>query len=833
MGCGASMMAASPGQDVPSQHRAPSTAGVESQEHRIQDGRSSASRSASDGQATPWGDATHFCEQPAHGGRGAAGEPSDESSRNLFEKLCSQMDMGFKRRTEAIVQEVFEKFTSPGYPGIVKAKLLAALTEAGIHARPEDEDDLFYAHNMDNDKCINLAEFRLILNQADRVQQWASTLPLAQLLADCMPSRNEEDPLRAISRLSRTNIQVIARCYSQGLARLLEEDVDKLRRAYEDMDLKMAAVGQSEAPSKFEVVSNMSCGVIEDFRGGLRSRIGDASLDFLKAMEAEHRHAPDSKKTFQTANYAIRTCPRNEWCIVVNHDESLADMRGNRVIPVIDDLLQLEHARKAQMTKEEMIAVVLYTGPMYQKYNCVLRRWPEKDYKEMAAQGGAFTTTIHVLVSAVQKLASVVRIPDSLKLYRGLGGVTNLPEYFFKPNSNGGRGFTEWGFMSTTSDKQVALRYSSEGSGQTQAYLPMVLEISVGAINRGACIEAFSQYPKEREYLWVPCSFAAPDGADRMEVTEFGVVRVVPVKVNSNLTALTLEQMLAYKKQSHLAAFLYILQELQRDLSRTCQEMGAARLAMDVQGKEFKCELLVENILEQCRKMFEAHKETKEDVFTNDEAFRGLVNEMLDVKTMAKSKLQLWIEDTSQSVTKVEALSLSDAHQELLSFLHKRMLAEDKDAKAKTAMEICRITGLADKSVELIKSAALGHVHNIPALIGAGADIDFRNEDGSTPLHVAAQNGKVDVMKKLLEARAYIDTVHRNGGGTPLCMATQNGHTGAVRVLLESRAHVNAARDEDGLSPICIAAKNGCTEVATLLLKAKAKKHSCVCCDRR
>jgi hypothetical protein len=106
----------------------------------------------------------------------------------------------------------------------------------------------------------------------------------------------------------------------------------------------------------------------------------------------------------------------------------------------------------------------------------------------------ANTTTIHVLVSAVQKLASVVKLPDGLKLYRGLGGVADLPESFFKSHANGGRGFTEWGFMSTTSEKQVAIYYSFVGSRDiAHVSPPMVLELTVNAIDRGACIKVYIQ----------------------------------------------------------------------------------------------------------------------------------------------------------------------------------------------------------------------------------------------------------------------------------------------------------------------------------------------------
>jgi hypothetical protein len=149
-----------------------------------------------------------------------------------------------------------------------------------------------------------------------------------------------------------------------------------------------------------------------------------------------------------------------------------------------------------------------YIQIQYEKYNCVLRRWPKEDYNSMTIKGSSFTTTIHVLVSAVQKLASKVKLPDGLLLYRGISGVADLPPHFFKSHANGGKGFTEWGFMSTTSEKNVAVFYSSLGTRQgTRASPPMVLELKVSAVDRGACIKRYSQYQHEKEYLWVPCRY--------------------------------------------------------------------------------------------------------------------------------------------------------------------------------------------------------------------------------------------------------------------------------------------------------------------------------------
>jgi hypothetical protein len=75
---------------------------------------------------------------------------------------------------------------------------------------------------------------------------------------------------------------------------------------------------------------------------------------------------------------------------------------------------------------------VLYTGPMFQVYNTVLRRYPREVYEGFERGGNRFATTIHVLVSAVVKIARAMRLPAGLELYRGLGGLMELPDSFFK-----------------------------------------------------------------------------------------------------------------------------------------------------------------------------------------------------------------------------------------------------------------------------------------------------------------------------------------------------------------------------------------------------------------
>jgi hypothetical protein len=100
-----------------------------------------------------------------------------------------------------------------------------------------------------------------------------------------------------------------------------------------------------------------------------------------------------------------------------------------------------------------------HEGPGWrQVYNTILRQYPKDVYDKFKAAGNLYATTIHVLVSAVVKIARVMRLPPGLELFRGLGGLMDLPDSFRRADANGRRGYTEFGFLSTTSDKEVAMQ---------------------------------------------------------------------------------------------------------------------------------------------------------------------------------------------------------------------------------------------------------------------------------------------------------------------------------------------------------------------------------------
>ncbi len=81
-------------------------------------------------------------------------------------------------------------------------------------------------------------------------------------------------------------------------------------------------------------------------------------------------------------------------------------------------------------------------------------------------------------------------------------------------------------------------------------------------------------------------------------------------------------------------------------------------------------------------------------------------------------------------------------------------------------------------------AALAGDVELCRLLIARDADV---NKTGWAPLHYAATNGHLEVMRLLLDEHAYIDAASPNGT-TPLMMAAHYGSASAVKLLLEAGA---------------------------------------------
>jgi len=179
--------------------------------------------------------------------------------------------------------------------------------------------------------------------------------------------------------------------------------------------------------------------------------------------------------------------------------------------------------KEAPLKEEELIGGRLYTGPLFTKYNGVLRgvdstsdflqtqfislccakevgeRFEKSDksstdFSAAKAHANLYTSTLHAINSTIVKMSKLTR---AAKVYRGIADKA-LPAKFWEKNEFGVCGGVEAAFMSTTTMRDVAMGYAGEGSAG------VVFEIQMGMVDRGAELEWLSQYPHEKEILFGP-----------------------------------------------------------------------------------------------------------------------------------------------------------------------------------------------------------------------------------------------------------------------------------------------------------------------------------------
>jgi len=117
----------------------------------------------------------------------------------------------------------------------------------------------------------------------------------------------------------------------------------------------------------------------------------------------------------------------------------------------------------------------------------------------------------------------------------------------------------------------------------------------------------------------------------------------------------------------------------------------------------------------------------------------------------------------------------------------------------------------------LFHAATFGYVDVARALIDKGAQVDYADRSGLTPLMVAALGGPPELVELLLERGASVDV--SAGGATPLTEATRKGDPLVLRALLDAGADPNAPMS-DGSAPLCYAQSHSFREAAEVIRQA-------------
>mmetsp|Transcript_10399 Transcript_10399/g.15662 ORF Transcript_10399/g.15662 Transcript_10399/m.15662 type:complete len:642 (+) Transcript_10399:176-2101(+) len=244
--------------------------------------------------------------------------------------------------------------------------------------------------------------------------------------------------------------------------------------------------------------------------------------DGVSAIEKEfERYGTETdKKWFKYIMYEPASRLEDDWGI---RDDGRDGVRLNW-------FHQHENAKIAGLTLAHVLALRLYTCPVFLSLNNPLRKFLRDESGKLVqplsmANKHNFPITIAFIDDGIRKLRAVEAEKlganegggesDELILWRGMKNM-KVPEEFIKC------GGVEMAPMSTSVSIQVASHYALKGDAN------MIFRIvSKNFMDRGANIEFLSCFPKEQEYLFAPLTFLSPTGRSQW-VGNLFVIEVTP-----------------------------------------------------------------------------------------------------------------------------------------------------------------------------------------------------------------------------------------------------------------------------------------------------------------
>ena len=391
-----------------------------------------------------------------------------------------------------------------------------------------------------------------------------------------------------------------------------------------------------------------------------------------------------------------------------------------------------ERMREGHFTKEELIGLRLYTGPPFMKFNTVLRMsggnlpsWMTDHLKD-----NRYVTSIHTCVSGMVKLSKVSRIPAARMVYRGFGGV-RLPRCFWVENEVGARGGVEFAFMSTTSKREVAMQYIPGDKA-----MPTIFEIQVGMIDKGGSVSWISQFPGEDEILMPPRSNIEVTGQPHLANTCKGKVLVIPARINANLKAKTIEEIQAQRRNLHMSLVENVVREVKRDVKELQNSaVYQERKVADPTGQN-SGDLVAETVIEECDEVLQLHVSKDADFFNEDHNYNKILGEALKLKANAMSKVHYWIDNKEVWASDHHKRKILDAAR----LVYGRRVNKFLDAKQ--SGDVNEIKMLARQLC--IEEGFMAR------------DLDEVDDNGETPLHVAAASGNLSAVRLLVDGGADI-----------------------------------------------------------------------------
>ncbi|KAL5457262.1 hypothetical protein EMCRGX_G034509 [Ephydatia muelleri] len=130
-------------------------------------------------------------------------------------------------------------------------------------------------------------------------------------------------------------------------------------------------------------------------------------------------------------------------------------------------------------------------------------------------------------------------------------------------------------------------------------------------------------------------------------------------------------------------------------------------------------------------------------------------------------------------------------------------------------------TADAAQNTPLHIAAREGKLDVVSILLRVGVQVDARNEVNKTPIHLAAENGHAAVVARLIEHDPDTAKDEDEDSNTPLHCACSHGHLSVAKVLLEANARLDA-RNASLWTPVDCASAGGWAAIVELLADAQA-----------
>ena len=200
--------------------------------------------------------------------------------KDLTDEVRSQINKFFATKDERFWKKTYERHLK-GHNQMSKENFRLAFNELGIFLDEEGEREVFDGADTDQDEGLDFNEFLMAVKKPSKVEQWTAGLPLTKLVATAFvpiirQSKFESDPLVALSECSASILSSVVNMLKDGLYELLWKHISDLKTGYRALQSMNLETQGHQAPSKFSIgeVGTMSCGKINDFYGGLGSRVG-------------------------------------------------------------------------------------------------------------------------------------------------------------------------------------------------------------------------------------------------------------------------------------------------------------------------------------------------------------------------------------------------------------------------------------------------------------------------------------------------------------------------------------------------------------------------------